>query len=321
MDHYRDKKVASLYPLPIILLQAAPSPQLGSGLLWGGIVICLLLSSASIGLHLIKPGKTKKRRGSQESSVNKALADYINLAITQRTMILEQDILSLKEKVKSSSQAMHSLDLRIDTLSKRLSDITCKLHQELPVSTSQYTPSLDRLSQEDPILLSLTDQTKIAERISTSSDQRSQVIPVSGAELISGGMTQDNVPSKLEEFALAIELNKSLVIRNQSDAELNITNDSEDALVRREPGHMTQLEEVNGGGSYYRLTDGDHSWLFPTPLTLRTIARNQPSKGLFRYENEPISVPRIKQPAEIRPTSERRWQVLEMGTITVPNDR
>lgn len=314
----RNKKLASLSPLPIILVATAQSQQLASDWLWRGIVICLLLSGASLGLTLSRTRNSTKRSKKQEPNASRDWSAYVGSDINTKIMDLEKQIFNLKSKITLNDQNAQVLDLKIKTLDKKILDIIIQSKQQFPASNSKYSPSLNKVTQDSSALPPLINRSASVEPVKPSPVPSNQQIPASHAELVIGGEAPSAVSSKLEEFSSAIEMNNGSAVRELSDAELNITKESEDALVRRELGHMTQLEEVNGGGSYYRLVDANRSWLFPTPLTLKTIAKNQPSKGLFRYEVEPISTPHIKQPAEIRPVSGNRWEVLEMGIIAVP---
>jgi hypothetical protein len=132
------------------------------------------------------------------------------------------------------------------------------------------------------------------------------------------GLTAKPKVSKLTSLARAIEANDTALIRELAESELNITRESDDALARRVVGHKTQLEDVSGGGSYYRLTDGNETRLFPTSQSLKLFAKTQRSLGTFNYQLEPNAQAEIKHPALIAQAPSGRWEVLEMGVIVVP---
>lgn len=322
MHFYGHKRLASLLVILIIFLTTDQFRTLrmqpNAGWLWGEIAIYLLLGSASIGLTMIRTKKSNKRIERLESIVDNKLAAYIESIVAQKTKVWAEEIFDLRAKLESSAQEKRALDLKLDRLNKKLADLTSQSQSQLPVASDPYTLSMKKAAINDQSLPSLIGHLQLSESIRSEPMLSGQEITMVRDQMVISGEVQSSVISKIDNFTSAIELNNGSVIRDQSDSELNIVKESEDALVRREPGHKTQLEDVNGGGSYYRLSEGDRSWLFPTPLTFKMIVRNQPSKGLFRYEVNSASIPRIKQPAEIKRISINRWEVTELGTIIVP---
>lgn len=317
------KKVASLCPLPIILLTRTQSPsssaQADAALLWVFVVISMLLASASLGLTVIRTNKSNKRIKKLESSPGQKLSiDHIEAIVIRKTKTWVEELVNIRKKVESSNLEKRALNLEFNELNKRLNDLITQAQSKLPMALDPYAPSSNKVATDDSISTLLVDKVQLDKPAIPEPITSDQEMSVSNDQSVISEESRPDVNSRLIYFASAIEMGNSNLIREQSDSELNITKESEDALVRREAGHKTQLEEVNGGGSYHRLEEGDRSWLFPTPLTLKTIARNQPSKGLFRYEVQPILTPRIEKPTAIKPVSGNRWEVLEMGTIAVP---
>ena len=115
----------------------------------------------------------------------------------------------------------------------------------------------------------------------------------------------------------AVDREDRPALRQMQYQELNITNETEDALLRGSSFDATKLEAVTGGGSYVLISSEGHYWLFPTQQTLSGFSTNQPRKGIFNYESEMISRPAVKKPAEVREDGEY-WIVATYGVISVP---
>lgn len=323
MPFHGHNKLFSLWALPIIFLAQGPQknqPPFDPQLLWGGgITICLLLSGASLGFALIETRKLKKNIRESISTLSFRFDKYkknIDSVVADRLRLSEAEVNTLKAEIKSKDDYIRALDLKIDNLNKQLSALT--LQAQNPISARPSTQPVTEASKTEPSVALLYSAPQSVKSMTRLPVQSQPGMPMGSDQAAIGWETNKTANSKLDDFAAAIETSNGSIIRDKTESELNITKESEDALVRREAGHKTQLEEVNGGGSYHRLSDGDRHWLFPTPLTLKTIARYQPSKGLFQYEVEPVTTPRIKQPAEIRLASSSRWEVIELGTIIVP---
>lgn len=308
--------------LPILFLATiqpqASSQQSHAGWLWGGIVISLLLGIASIGLTVIRTKMINKRMKRIDLLINEQFSNQIDSTINERVHGWKKEIDDFKIKIESGDLEKRILAFEVEKLKKQLSDLASHPQSQLSVTPLPFSPSLNQSATDAPISASLISHPQSVEPIRPQVPERVQETLAVHDQAVIDWKTQRTVSSKLEDFASAIELDNRNIIREQSDSELNITKESEDALVRRELGHRTQLEEVSGGGSYYRLSEGGRSWLFPTPLTLKMIARNRPSKGLFQYESDSTLMPRIKKPAEIQSISDKHWQVVEMGTIIIP---
>jgi hypothetical protein len=105
-------------------------------------------------------------------------------------------------------------------------------------------------------------------------------------------------------------------VRDAAKAELNITNESENAIATGR-ATSTELEEVGGGGSYWLIALDQQHWLFPTDRTLKGFAAAQPAKGLFEYEKQTIAEPQLIEPAQLNSNGDR-WVVASMGRIGTP---
>jgi hypothetical protein len=106
-------------------------------------------------------------------------------------------------------------------------------------------------------------------------------------------------------------------LRRMASEEMNITQDSEEALLRRTASATTQLQIVKGGGSYLLIRQDDRHWLVPTFQTLTSFMTSQPAKGLFSYEREAVSSAELRRPAEVRDEG-GMWNVVTMGVVAVP---
>lgn len=119
------------------------------------------------------------------------------------------------------------------------------------------------------------------------------------------------------EFQEAFYRGDRSALRRMTSEEMNITQDSEDALVRRTASATTQLQVVKGGGSYLLIRQQDRSWLIPTFQTLNSFMTSQPAKGIFAYERQPVSGAELRRPAEVRDLG-GVWEVVSMGVVAVP---
>lgn len=103
-------------------------------------------------------------------------------------------------------------------------------------------------------------------------------------------------------------------------AELNITQESEDALTRGTSIFNTQLQIEAGGGSYLLIERGSRNWICPTAQTLAGFTTNKPQKGIFEYEEHTsVSTAELKEPAEVQEIREGVWEVINKGVVLVPS--
>lgn len=129
--------------------------------------------------------------------------------------------------------------------------------------------------------------------------------------------TQTPLEIIIKDFQAATQNRDRSLLRRITTAELNITSESEDSLVRGSLSHTTQLRSVPGGGSYVLIAVETRNWLFPTFLTLESFNTNQPAKGIFTYERQLVSSAELKVPAEVREVG-GLWEVVKQGTVIVP---
>jgi len=120
-------------------------------------------------------------------------------------------------------------------------------------------------------------------------------------------------------YSAAVLSNDRSRIRSITIAELNITQASEDTLIRGTLNIDTQLEHVAGGGSYILISHGSKYWVCPTVQTLTSFTSYKPQKGIFNYEEASrVSTAELKQAAEVKQISEDVWEVLSKGIVWVP---
>ena len=120
-------------------------------------------------------------------------------------------------------------------------------------------------------------------------------------------------------YSAAVLSNDRSQIRSIAIAELNVTQASEDALIRSTSNIDTQLEIVAGGGSYLLISHGNKYWVCPTVQTLTSFTSYKPQKGIFNYEEvSTVSTAELKLAAEVEQISEGVWEVISKGIVWVP---
>ena len=123
----------------------------------------------------------------------------------------------------------------------------------------------------------------------------------------------------IDIYSAAVLSNDRSQIRSIAIAELNVTQASEDALIRSTSNIDTQLEIVAGGGSYLLISHGNKYWVCPTVQTLTSFTSYKPQKGIFNYEEvSTVSTAELKLAAEVEQISEGVWEVISKGIVWVP---
>jgi hypothetical protein len=120
----------------------------------------------------------------------------------------------------------------------------------------------------------------------------------------------------MADLTAAINRGDRQSLKGEIRAQLNITRESDSAILMSKVDN-TQLEVVTAGGSYFMVSIGGVNWLYPTELTLRGYAAEQPSKGIFNYTRQQISQPQVIMPARLSQNG-AVWSIVEMGNIGVP---
>ena len=211
-------------------------------------------------------------------------------------------------RVEKQRAAIEELNRRTQSLLTRLGGVEVQLEQERILNQN-------RAAQ--------------AERTATLSRPSATPTPAAPTQPIPKIIKEDSHPTPpaapappapiaLSKSALITALNSGdrQQLRDAATAELNITSDSESALAMGR-SITTELEVVAGGGSYWLVMLQGEAWLFPTERTLNGFAAAQPSKGLFRYEQQTIAKPQLLEPAALE-GSGNLWSVKSMGCIGTP---
>lgn len=154
------------------------------------------------------------------------------------------------------------------------------------------------------------------------SDQRQPhalMIPESASTPPSHQLAEQLDPAEAiaAEFQEAFYRSDRSALRRMTSEEMNITQESEDALVRRTASATTQLQVVKGGGSYLLIRRQDRHWLIPSFQTLNSFMTSQPTKGIFAYERHSVSSVELRRPAEVRDVG-GVWEVVSIGLVAVP---
>ena len=120
----------------------------------------------------------------------------------------------------------------------------------------------------------------------------------------------------ISDLIRAVNCGDRQVLREATTAELNITNDSENAIAMG-MSQATVLEEVAGGGSYLLVSLQGRNLLFPTDRTLRSFSTTQPNKGLYSYEQQSVAKAEMIEPAVLEKTGSM-WRVSQIGKVACP---
>jgi hypothetical protein len=129
-------------------------------------------------------------------------------------------------------------------------------------------------------------------------------------------LLDDPATSLTNEYQEAFFRGDRSALRRMMPDELNITQHSEDALMKT-ASLPTQLEIVKTGGSYLLIHREGRHLLVPDFQTLTSFTTNQLAKGIFSYERESVFTAELRLPAEVRDVG-GLWEVVTMGVIAVP---
>ena len=267
----------------------------GLGLLSG---ISALVLGRCVVLQRIKDAKSRlKRLEASESSRTYFTGELtdLNSRLAQHMQKSEREFLRIeiasRKELAALQTSLDNLESQLQLLKNPASD-----PETLPITTSIFTTK--ELPPPPVVPPALTPESK------------PEPIPE----------PQVSYPDELAAIYLAAVLsNDRSRIRNITTAELNITQASEDALIRGTLNLETQLENVAGGGSYILISHGGKYWACPTVQTLTSFTSYKPQKGIFNYEeSSTLSTAELKQPAEVRLIGEGIWEVVSKGIVLVP---
>lgn len=150
----------------------------------------------------------------------------------------------------------------------------------------------------------------------------SQVLPqlpeayIPTESLVQSSIVSESPAQKQADITAAVNRGDRHVIKSEMQAQLNITNASENAISMGRLNE-TQLEEVTAGGSYWIASFAGESWLYPTEQTLKGYSQSQRPTGIFSYSKQSISSAKVLSPARLEAAGPF-WQVIELGNIAIP---
>ena len=219
---------------------------------------------------------------------------------------LKNDLLKLVESTSKQAMILEQASHHVANLAKGLAT-----HESTISSLRQI------LRDQDERLLGL--QASYQAKLETLKQASSPVsIQVEASQPIDKQQTLgDLVASLVEEYQTAFFRGDRSALRNMSSDQLNITQSSEDSLVKTSV-LPTLLEVVQNGGSYLLIRRDDRHWLVPEFQILTSFTTTQPAKGIFTYHRENISKADLRWPAEVREVG-GLWEVVNMGLIAVPS--
>ncbi len=124
----------------------------------------------------------------------------------------------------------------------------------------------------------------------------------------------------IDDGIKALNRGDRIKVRDLAEAELNITEESEEALSRGQGSQPTRLRTVTGGGSYLLVREEDQAWLLPTVQILASYRDHRPSKGIFAFESQASATVELIQAARVRDLGGGGfWEVVEFGRVAVPS--
>jgi hypothetical protein len=225
---------------------------------------------------------------------------------------LKINLVALKKSIDDLVESTGRQDLALERASRLADDLAKDL------ATNENTISNLRQSLRDQDERLLGFQASYQSKLETSGQAPSPApVQVEASQPIDKQQTlEDLVASLVEEYQTAFFRGDRPALRNMSSDQLNITQNSEDSLVKSSV-LSTKLEVVQNGGSYLLVHRYDRHWLVPEFQILTSFATIQPAKGIFAYDREGVSKAELRWPAEVKEIN-GLWEVISMGIIAVP---
>ena len=275
-------------------------------------IVLFLMSFAGIALGILGLNKAKHVDAiskNQRQKINEKLNGYESKLNT-----FNSNLVSLNKTLSEQSKYQQAIDSRVDQMGRKYAGLS---------TVSEYQ-SLNQL-RSTPSSIGKVSLNQQADLLRTNSDPNrepgSSINLFSESQLHPNANPFDSTPiktpaQKQEELTAAVNRNDRPAIRNAIRTQLNITSNSESAYAI---GKLvqTELEAVNGGGSYLLMELENKLLLYPTDQTLRGFGQAQPTKGVFTYVNQPIGAPQVLTPALLELIG-KNWRVKQLGTIAVP---
>ncbi len=243
------------------------------------------------------------------------------------TLLVSQDFASINRKYKRLDNDLSVLKKDLintgDIPNKQASavDKTNYHVEELAKNLSAHANAISSLSQNLRVLDNrfLAFQASHHVQLETLSQAPSPTpVQVEALKPMHKEQTIDDlVASVVEEYQAAFFRGDRSALRSITSDQLNITQNSEDSLMKTST-LPTQLEAVQNGGSYRLIHINNQHWLVPEFQILASFTANQLAKGIFTYDRENISAAELRWPAEVREVG-GLWEVIAMGVIAVPS--
>ena len=247
-------------------------------------------------------------RGSRERVNIESSNDMHSFLLSGSSLMIS--LISLFFASRASLRAQKQAH-RLQNLKKEVQGIRQEIYDEMEIKLNLYSqqaalskPSIDKASRFQAITNEpLVDS--IALSFSERAPQPTEVI-------------RSSVPAdyNIESLINALNNGDRQILKEAATAELNITNDSQSKLAIGKT-ITTELEVVPGGGSYWLIELQGHAWLFPTEGTLRGFEAEQPTKGIFTYQQQTISKAKLIEPAALE-CSGNLWKIKTMGRVATP---
>jgi len=226
---------------------------------------------------------------------------------------LRSEITSIKREIMANTNTLAMLSSSVELIKDKQMpfgesmispEVTKEIYPEKPFGFNEITVTASLFSIFEDPLNDLPAQDVSTEIVKISSEATPQE-------------TQEPFFRINQQYQDAIDRQDRTALRQIQIKELNITIESEELLLRGSNLNATKLEAVAGGGSFLLMSSEGRYWLFPTAQTLIGFGANQPKKGIFTYEQEMITKPLVKKPAEVREEGDH-WVVTDSGIISVP---
>lgn len=259
---------------------------------------------------LLKPGLFKIEQGLWLGWIGLAfglLGTGLSIHCSRNSNRLNKKLIDKQIKISRLDKEIHSACYDINQLTKRVDDSSTKLtHLHLSYQHLEEKFSSVLLSLNSQRLQQKPEQDPLAYRLTSS---------VENPSLTSQKYIQ-SPRQKLDAITKAVNLGERQVCRAEMRAQLNITNESENAISMGRLNE-THLEEVTAGGSYWIASIGGETWLYPTEQTLKGYSQSQRPTGIFNYIRQSIPSALVLTPARLA-LNGSLWSVVDQGSIAVP---
>lgn len=222
--------------------------------------------------------------------------NFVILSQSTNSMLneLRQDIKNINKKVDAATRKLEVQRIRITELNRQIHGLKPEDHHPRTSEDECKAKSIE----VNPVLTSVSDQLESEQAIQK--------------ETVNNHVAM----SLAKHYQVAFHRNDRQALRRLASKQLNITQDSENLLMKS-TGLPTRLEVVQNGGSYLLAQTDDSNWLVPEFQILSSFTTNQLAKGIFTYDRENISAAELRRPAEVREVG-GYWEVVNTGIIAVP---